>query len=91
MPELNPSSEVLTQLRDHWQKVLVMVMKKHGLKEVTIDLEDMQAVFGADGGRRPFLVACGRKQVGPHGGFTLILCENQAEALEVIAKHQGRG
>lgn len=89
MNEINPGNEALTQLREHWQKVLVM--KKHGLREVTIDLADMQAAFGINGERMPFLVTLGRKRIGPHGGFTLILCDSETAAVEVIAQRQGRG
>lgn len=92
MQELNPSNEALTQLREHWQQILMHVMKKSGIKQVTIDLADMQWLVDLnDQGKRPIMVTLGRKQVGPHGGFTLILCESDQEAMEVVAKNQGRG
>ncbi len=90
--ELNPGNEALTQLREHWQKVLMMVMKKHGIKETTLDLPDMQWMIDASQrGDTPILVTLGRKQHGPDGGFTLILCDNAAAAMEIVAKYQGTG
>lgn len=90
--ELNPSNEALTQLREHWQKVLICVMRKKGIKEVTLDMPDFQWLIDANaGGRMPFLVTIGRKSKGPDGGFTLVLCETQQEALEIVAQRQGRG
>ncbi len=90
--ELNPNNEALTQLRDHWQKMLMLVMKKNGIKETTIDLPDMQWLCDLnERGEMPYMITLGRKSIGPHGGFTLILCETKEEMLELIAKHQGSG
>jgi predicted small metal-binding protein len=90
--ELNPSNEALTQLREHWQQVLMHVMKKHGIKEVTIDMVDMQWLVDLNAqGKMPVMVTKGRKQLGPDGGFTLILCDSEQEAMEIVAKHHGRG
>lgn len=92
MPELNPSNEALTQLREHWQKVLMCVMRKHGIKEVTLDLADFEWLLAANAkGDMPIMLTLGRKQLGPDHGFTLVLCDNQAEAMERVALHQGRG
>lgn len=90
--EINPDNEALTQLREHWQQILMHVMRKHGIKEVTIDCADMQWLIDLNArGNMPMLVTIGRKNVGPHGGFTLHLCDSQRDAMEIVAKHQGRG
>lgn len=91
MPEINPSNEALTQLRPYWPQICVAVMRQHKIKEVTIDLPDLVGAFGRDGQRMPYLAVIGRKHLGPHGGFTLLLCDTREELLEAIAKHQGRG
>lgn len=90
--ELNPNNEALTQLREHWQKVLMLVMKKEGIKECTLDLIDMEWLIEANKrGEMPFMLTLGRKQLGSQGGFTLVLCDSQSEAVERMAKHQGQG
>lgn len=85
--ELNPSSEILNQLRPHWDKVLVAVMRKHGIREVTLDGPEFEQLLTPP----PVMVALGRKHVGEHGGFTLVIAKDQAEAIEIVAKQQGRG
>jgi hypothetical protein len=90
--EINPDNEALTQLREQWQKMLMLVMKKHGLKEVTIDAPDMQWLIDLNArGEMPFMIVLGRKRLGPEFGCTLVLCESKAEMIERIALHQGRG
>lgn len=81
--EINPSNQTLTQLRDHWQKICVLVMRKLGAKEVDITERDVAEVM-AEG--MPFLVTHGRKD-----GFKLVLVKDQAAAVEYIAKNVGRG
>ena len=87
--EMNPGNEALTQLRGQWEKILLAVMRKHGIAEVTLDAPELEQLLPPD--NPPVLVVLGRKQVGPHGGFTLKVAANQQEALELVALNQGRG
>lgn len=87
--ELNSGNEALTQLRPLWDKLLVIIMRKAGLKEVTVDMVDLEPFVQA--GRLPIVVVLGRKHLGHDKGFTLIIADTQAEMLELVAKHQGKG
>lgn len=87
--ELNSGNKALTQLRPLWDKLLVIIMRKAGLKEVTVDMADL-APFIAAGGL-PFVVVLGREHLGPDKGFTLIIADTREEMLELLAKHQGKG
>jgi len=85
--EMNSGNEALTQLRPLWDKVLVLTMRKAGLKELTIDMPDVAPLLASP----PIVVVLGRKHLGPDHGFTIILADSQAEMMELLAKHQGKG
>lgn len=85
--EINPGNEALTQLRPYWEKILVIIMRMTGLKEITIDQPEIQAVIA----NPPTVVVLGRKKLGPDKGFTLVVADNNREATEILAKHQGQG
>lgn len=87
--DINPGNEGLTQLRGQWEKVLLVVMRQQGLEEVTLDLADFERAFPA--GSSPTFAVIGRKDVGPHGGFKLRIANNEAEAIAIVAQHQGKG
>jgi hypothetical protein len=86
--EVNPHNEALTQLREHWQQALVALMLKHDIKETVLDFNEFRPLWVKN---PPILVVIGRKNVGPHGGFKLVVAANQAEMLEIVAKKQGHG
>ena len=94
MHELNPKNEGLTQLREYWDKIIIMLMRKQGLKEVTFDLEDFQKYLPpvrTDGKFHLYVCVLGRKHLGPHGGFTIVLADSEQEMIETMARHQGKG
>lgn len=84
---MNGGNEALTQLRPLWDKILVLALRKAGLKEITIDMPDVTPILE----NPPIVVVLGRKHLGPDHGFTLIVADSRAEMLELIAKHQGSG
>lgn len=85
--EINPDNEALTQLRPYWDKICCILMRKLGLKEITLDLPDFQTLET----KMPYLCVLGRKKLGSDKGFTLIVADSEQEMLEIIAKHQGKG
>ena len=86
--EINPDNEALTQLRPFWDKILVAMMRKAGVKELTLDLPDLTAM--TKDGKLPYVVVLGRKHIGPHGGFTICIADTREEIAELLAKHQGQ-
>lgn len=56
--ELNPDHPVTQDLRDHWSKVLAMVMKKCGLSEVMITEADFKSL--ETGQKMPCVIAHSR-------------------------------
>lgn len=82
--ELNPNHPVTSGLHDHWHKVLAIVMKKHGIAETLVRPEDIDAIEKS--GRMPTILAHDTKD-----GLWIKLFASEAEAIEHMAKHQGRG
>lgn len=82
--ELNPSHPVTAAARDHLHRILLLVMRKLGAREVDINLDELdQANIGPE---LPTLVLHERKDT------LKVLCMDSArEALEYVAQNSGRG
>lgn len=87
MNEINPENQALTQLRAFWDKIIVILMWKAGLKEITIDSEDVAPLLK----NPPVICVLGRKALGEDKGFTILLANSREEMLEALATHQGKG
>lgn len=87
--ELNSGNDALTELRPFWDKILVAIMAKSGMKEITLDMPDLQALW-ADG--PPIVIVLGRRHINPvTGGFTLVVCKTQEEAAAIVNRHKHLG
>lgn len=82
--EINPRNQTLTQLRDHWQKMFVLVMVKLGVSEIDITEDDIAKLNA--GGSMPFLVTHGHAR-----GVKFILKPSEREALEYLMRQQSKG
>lgn len=82
--EINPSNPGLTGLREQWQKLVVLIMKKHDLREVTFTAAEIEELIGSE--RMPYLVTHFKKNE-----LALVLCDDRAQAIEYMAKNQGHG
>lgn len=85
MHEINPSSEVLNQLRPYWGEIITLIMLKSNIKEITLDSEDFALLMPP---HNKFVACLGRKHLGPDKGFTLVVTNSQAELVEVLARHK---
>lgn len=85
--EINPANEALAQLRPFWDKIIVIMMRKMGIKELAIDAPDIEPIIT----KPPIICVLGRKKLGEDKGFTICLAESQTEMAGILAKHQGRG
>jgi len=82
--ELNPTHPVTAGLHDHWHKLMAIAMRKQGLKELTITVQDLEAVATLP--EMPVVVADARKNE-----IRVILFESERAAREYVAARQGRG
>lgn len=77
----------LEQTKTAWQKILIAFMHKTGVKEITIDYDDLKALANSVGpGDNTYLITLDRKHIGPEGGFTLVLAYGKDEMEKISAQ-----